>query len=455
MTKKDVFSLAYHNTKKDKVLNRNIRIGFSGSFFCLFIIFYLLLSFFAGIHQITSAYSNVSSFQIVSTNEENLNFVTQTIKDDEIVDTLSYQKMNRAFPSRGGFSNHEILYPIVSLDGKEIEYHFGGSLTIEGYSDAFFLPSEVDALKKNNNEDCLLLGKIPEKGGKELLVSKAFALNLFPSLERAVGQTFSFSFRMFSDNPSDTKFQSFTVFNNRKISGIYNPDLYLCDSRGSDEAMVCDILCYQNDIFRRKDQEISYYQVIQFSSFSAAYQNSKTAFLIRRQLIEQDKGYLECVCGKTLRNYRENHSRLVFLSILFSTIGVVILFVSSIGFYITIEYQNKKQQNYGGMLKAIGMKNKEMLLMSFFENLIHLLKSYFISLILALPICIGGTILYNQKILLVTSSSFYSIHRIWLIPVVVFFFLLILLLAFIGSSFLSSQNSKVTIASLLKTTRNE
>ena len=93
--------------------------------------------------------------------------------------------------------------------------------------------------------------------------------------------------------------------------------------------------------------------------------------------------------------------------------------------------------------------------MSFFENLIHLLKSYFISLILALPICIGGTILYNQKILLVTSSSFYSVHRIWLIPVVVFFFLLILLLAFIGSSFLSSQNSKVTIASLLKTTRNE
>ena len=109
MTKKDVFSLAYHNTKKDKVLNRNIRIGFSGSFFCLFIIFYLLLSFFAGIHQITSAYSNVSSFQIVSTNEENLNFVTQTIKDDEIVDTLSYQKMNRVFPSQGGFSNHEIL----------------------------------------------------------------------------------------------------------------------------------------------------------------------------------------------------------------------------------------------------------------------------------------------------------------------------------------------------------
>ena len=391
----------------------------------------------------------------MSTNKEDLDLFTKVIKDDEILDSLSYQKMNRAFPSQGGFSNYEILYPLVSVDGKEIEYHFGNSLTIEGYSDAFFLSSEVDALKKNNKEDCLLLGKIPEKGKKELLVSKSFALNLFPSLERAIGQTFSFSYRMFSSNPSDTKFQAFTIFDNRKISGIYNPDLYLCDSRGSDEAEACDILCYQDDLFRRKDQKISYYQIIQFSSFSAAYQNSNTAFLIRRQLIEQGKGYLECVCGKILRNYRENHSRLVFLAILFLAVGIVILFASFIGFYITIEYQNKKLQNYRGILKAIGRKNKEMLLMSFFENLIHLLKSYCISLILNLPICIGGTILYNQKVLLVTSSSFYSIHRIWLIPVVLFFFLLILLLAFICSAFLFSRNSKATIASLLKTTRNE
>lgn len=141
------------------------------------------------------------------------------------------------------------------------------------------------------------------------------------------------------------------------------------------------------------------YCLVEFDS----YANANKAVSIINSLIE-DSGLLnsesisinENYMVETFASYRLFYNIFTYVCIALAIFGGIIFFATLLNLYNTIHYAVQSKKNYIGMLRAIGMKNKEVLRLYLMEILVIFNRSYLWTAIFGGLICGGIYFVFEE-----------------------------------------------------------
>ena len=135
----------------------------------------------------------------------------------------------------------------------------------------------------------------------------------------------------------------------------------------------------------------TYNALIEFES----YKDANNAVSIINSLYEQgavgveDPSITTSYMNDTFNNYRMFYNVFTYVCIVLAIFGGVVFFATLLNLYNTIHYSVQSRRNYLGMIRAIGMKSKEVTKMYFVEIFQIFKRSYIWSAIFGGGICIG------------------------------------------------------------------
>lgn len=98
----------------------------------------------------------------------------------------------------------------------------------------------------------------------------------------------------------------------------------------------------------------------------------------------------------TFTNYRMFYNAFTYVCIVLAIFGGVIFFATLLNLYNTIHYSVQSRRNYLGMIRAIGMRGKDVTKMYFVEIFQIFKRSYIWSAIFGGGICFGISFLFNM-----------------------------------------------------------
>lgn len=144
------------------------------------------------------------------------------------------------------------------------------------------------------------------------------------------------------------------------------------------------------------DTHIEYNTLLEFESYKAA--NSAipiiNSFLVKSSTNQEAEASLEYL-NYTFENYRMFYNIFTYISIGLAIFGGIVFLATLLNLYNTIHYSVQSRKNFLGMMRAIGMKTKEIKSLFFVEVLQVFLKSYIVSIIFGGLICGGICILFD------------------------------------------------------------
>ncbi len=155
---------------------------------------------------------------------------------------------------------------------------------------------------------------------------------------------------------------------------------------------------------------ISYYELIEFNTFS----NANKAINIIDGLYKKSTSAVEDVYvnsnyqNETFINYNIFYEIFTYICIVLAMFGGIIFFATLLNLYNTIHYSVQSRRNYIGMMRAIGMKSRNVISLFFTEVLQIFLKSYFWTAIFGGLICCGLSYLFAEMM----NSSYTEIISI-------------------------------------------
>lgn len=135
----------------------------------------------------------------------------------------------------------------------------------------------------------------------------------------------------------------------------------------------------------------TYSALIEFES----YKDANNAVGVVNSLYEQgavgieDPSITDSYMNDTFNNYRMFYNVFTYVCIVLAIFGGVIFFATLLNLYNTIHYSVQSRRNYLGMIRAIGMKSKEVTKMYFVEIFQIFKRSYIWSAIFGGGICVG------------------------------------------------------------------
>ena len=146
------------------------------------------------------------------------------------------------------------------------------------------------------------------------------------------------------------------------------------------------------------DSIISFKTLVEFESYGAA----NNAVSVVNGLYEEgatgteDQSVTTSYMQDTFMNYRMFYNVFTYACIVLAIFGGVIFFATLLNLYNTIHYSVQSRRNYLGMIRAIGMKGKEVTKMYFVEVFQIFKRSYIWTAIFGGGICYGITLLFKM-----------------------------------------------------------
>lgn len=141
-----------------------------------------------------------------------------------------------------------------------------------------------------------------------------------------------------------------------------------------------------------------YNTLIEFESYSAANKSVGTI----NALYEEGAGSVEDpyiaadYMQRTFENYRMFYNVFTYASLVLAIFGGVVFFATLLNLYNTIHYSVQSRRNYLGMIRAIGMRGKDVVKMYFVEVFQIFKRSYIWTLIFGGGICFGICYLFDM-----------------------------------------------------------
>jgi len=207
---------------------------------------------------------------------------------------------------------------------------------------------------------------------------------------------------------------------------------------------------YSNTLYTSK-------YIIEFDSYS----NANNAVNYVNSLIEKSTTSTEYTdvdthyMVGTFSDYRLFYNIFTYICIAFAIFGGIVFFATLLNLYNTIHYSVQSRKNYIGMLRAIGMKGKEVLTLYFVEISEVFLRSYIWTIIFGGLICGGvwyafDSIMDSEYAKLITIDL--SLNPIYIL---VAFAILVVLNMIISIIFSLIATKKVSNAPILDVLQRE
>jgi ABC-type antimicrobial peptide transport system permease subunit len=140
-------------------------------------------------------------------------------------------------------------------------------------------------------------------------------------------------------------------------------------------------------------EDIKHTCLVEFETFDDAF-NAKSVIesLMLNSLIDESFDVDDKYMVSSFKIYSLFYEIFNYASIVLFIFGGVIFFTTLLNLYNTIHYSVQSKKNYIGMMRAVGMKDKEVMLLYFVEVLEVFIRSYLWSALFGGLIC--GSICY-------------------------------------------------------------
>lgn len=195
-------------------------------------------------------------------------------------------------------------------------------------------------------------------------------------------------------------------------------------------------------------------RLIEFDSYASA---NKAVSIIDSLIVDSSTSNEEVIAASrymtdTFENYRLFYNIFTYVCLVLAIFGGIIFFATLLNLYNTIHYAVQSRKHYIGMLRAIGMKSKEVLMLYFVEVLEIFKRSYLWTALFGGAICAGIYFAFNY-----TMNSEYaklitikiSLNPIYILASFVILVVINMIISIIFSLIATHRVSKAPILEVL------
>lgn len=169
---------------------------------------------------------------------------------------------------------------------------------------------------------------------------------------------------------------------------------------------------------RYYEMSVAFSELVEFDSYDNANKASKIidSYLEKSTTSTEDIGTSSKYQNETFTNYQMFYNVFTYICIVLAIFGGIIFIATLLNLYNTIHYSVQSRKNYIGMMRAIGIKRREVLSLYFVEVLQIFMRSYIWTAIFGGLICGGLTVLVDYVMssdyaqLISIKLSFNPIH---------------------------------------------
>ena len=408
MTDRDIFSFA---RRKERGRNRSFVFSLS---FCMTLflpLFFFSSAFFGGVQAKLKAYSLNTSLRIEAETEAELEAtLEQTTKKEEF---LHYQVGQSNTLIQGDYSGLAHFYPVFMTAAKEASWH-GDSFRVECYPSDFLFADEASCFQKHKNKPVFLAGSW-NMVEESVFLSHTLMDSLGWSWEDCREQTLCIQ-----QEQEDSKSNRVTkvVLSETKILGIFEDAVYSLHSRGEDEKEAPQIL-YKSLLGFPNLSDISfrYRAIVRYPSFDTMKEEYSKLDSYRATRLAKANQNISILTNSLFAQYLNFEPLISLFTTICGVILLVLSFVLLIDWYLSFSHWYSRSRKNLGMLKALGMKQRDLEKYLWSRLLWIVLKATLISSSISLVLSLGVTILFND-FLYRTIDSLYRItfNPLYFIP---------------------------------------
>ena len=454
MNDRELMRMAEADIKNNRKQNQNTVASASFSMTILIIVLFLGWAFYGGLRSSVRKYKVASSYMVTCSDETDLSSVKSIFNKEDVEEEMDYASTALLYHFYRNETDSSLVfdYPVITIDG--VEYSNKGKYSKDIFNACpsdVFLENEEEYMKKAFDSSPIVLWRGYLKSDREMIVSSSLLDGLGVSYEEAIGKSISYHAVQSLKKNSD-EVANLSVFEDFIIAGVFDERLYASPSRGeSDYEMPSFIIKNFESLHLPEYQETYNHSIIQFKDFKRCYLYLNPLRYQYDSMIEKQK-YMIYYVSAVISDYDNYRSVFGFLIQFFSIVGVVVLFAAVINLYLTVSYSYFRKRRYLGIEKAVGMKNKDVMKLFLFENLLALKKVAIISTSLSFVLCLVSCLALNATIF--RSMSFGTVNLklnfMYYFPVVLAYTAFIVLVSVLISWLVCVRDMKKPVSELLK-----
>lgn len=458
MRKKDYFVLAKEKNKYQKRQSRNTIIGIIISLCISIVCLFTLISFEYGIKSSANSEKDVATVELnysdttnCAINHSKKEYISKNNLIEDIVDYKVYSV--NFYTITRSLRDQSYIYPVISLDNEVMErdnkYIIGDSILSYEDTSTIILDSEYSYLKKNN-EEALLAGSLFSDDNQEIMVSDLFVKQLgFSDYNEIIGKRISYQYKLAAPGYSNRvqteyeyELEELLLFQNYKIVGVFNTNIYNCPSRWSSfffsnyvDSLWCPMFWVKDSSIKSAGCTVEYSHQVYYYEYTAnpvetfktiaedgyialpfgfntlgfndIREDSKQIIQCKNvqdvyKFINEVDKYLDYNTGNAYYFYYSLDAYFTFYPfffysvIIFAFFSIFLSILSFLNIYRIMEYSISSNMYLFAMERAMGATIKDIKGVYFAELLINYLKSVIISIGISGVLCLIFTLVINR-----------------------------------------------------------